>query len=313
MRIGRALRVCPAQHPPARPGRLPAGRGGPNPGGMAIGTMDAGAMSPAAARAALEWLVECGADEAILEAPVDRTALPDRAPGRPPRPPRRSPPPGRARPGPPRPRGRRRGDLPDAVAAAERAAAGAADLPALRAALEAYPHCDLRRGARSLVFADGTPGAPLMILGEAPGREEDRAGRPFAGPAGQLLDRMLAAIGRDRADPDPARSVYLADVLPWRLPGDRAPSPEEMAMLAPFARRHVALAAPRVVVPMGNAALGALTGRTGIARLRGTRMEAGGVTAIPTFHPAHLLRSPERKRDAWADLQAIRDLLLEGA
>ncbi len=279
--------------------------------------MDVDAMSPAAARAALEWLVECGADEAIGEAPVDRTTLPERSAAARPR--------SDAAPTPSATRGEDApraapaivrpaagGDLASAVAAAERAAAGAADLPALRAALGAYPHCELRRGARGLVFADGTPGAPLMILGEAPGREEDRAGLPFIGPAGQLLDRMLAAIGRDRADPDPARSVYLADVLPWRLPGDRAPSPEEMAMMAPFARRHVALAAPRVVVPMGNAALAALTGRTGIARLRGTRMEAQGRPAIPTFHPAHLLRSPERKRDAWTDLQAIRDMLAEG-
>ena len=278
---------------------------------------EAGAMSPAAARAALEWLLECGADEAIGETPVDRTGLPDRAPGAPaassaPAAPREAPartgaPAPKAVPAPARPAPG--GALEAAVAAAERAAAGAADLAALRGALESYEHCELRRGARSLVFGDGTPGAPLMILGEAPGREEDSEGRPFAGPAGRLLDRMLAAIGRDRADPDPARAVYLADVLPWRPPGNRAPTADEMAMLAPFARRHVALAAPRVVVPMGNAALAALTGRTGIARLRGTRLEAEGRTALPTFNPSYLLRSPERKREAWADLQAIRDLL----
>ena len=288
----------------------------------------ADAMSPAAARAALEWLVECGADEAIGEAPVDRTALPDRAPAadRPDaadRTPGRTPEPAPgaaqeapgaglapaavpARPAP-------GGALAAAVAEAERAAAAAADLPALREALGAYGHCDLRRGARSLVFADGTPGAPLMIVGEAPGRDEDREGRPFVGPAGRLLDRMLAAIGRDRADPDPARSVYIADVLPWRPPGNRAPDADEMAMLTPFVLRHVALAAPRVVVPMGNTPLAALTGRSGIARARGTRVEAAGRPAIPTFHPAYLLRSPERKREAWADLQAIRDLLAEAA
>ena len=296
---------------------------------MTVGTMDAGAMSPEAARAALEWLVECGADEAIGEAPVDRRALPDRAPAEPRADaatgiaPEAGPgtgsvaadeaPPPAPRPAPRPARPAEGSDLAGAVAEAERAAEGAGDLGALRAALDAYPHCELRRGARSLVFADGTPGAPLMILGEAPGRDEDREGRPFVGAAGRLLDKMLAAIGRDRADADPSRAVYVANVLPWRPPGNRTPTPEEMAMMTPFARRHVALAAPRLVVPMGNVPLAALTGRTGITKARGVRVDAAGVPAIPTFHPAYLLRSPERKREAWADLQAIRDLLAEGA
>jgi DNA polymerase len=171
----------------------------------------------------------------------------------------------------------------------------------------------LRQGARSLVFADGRPGARVMILGEAPGREEDIAGRPFVGRAGQLLDRMLAAIGLDRHAEDPARAVYITNVLPWRPPQNRDPQPEEIAMMRPFVARHVALIKPEIVILMGNISCEAGLGRRGITRLRGHWTEAYGAPALPMFHPAYLLRNPAAKREAWADLLSLRARLSEVA
>ncbi|WP_037282312.1 uracil-DNA glycosylase [Rubellimicrobium mesophilum] len=244
------------------------------------------------ARAALDWLLELGADEAIGEEPVDRYALGEaaRAPKAPVPPPMAAPvvaPPS------------------DPVATARALADGARTLPELAAAMEGFD-CDLKPGARRFVFADGTPGAPLMVVGEAPGRDEDIEGRPFVGVAGQLLDRMLAAIGRDRRDPDPARSVYIANVLPWRPPGNRRPEQAEIDRWRPFLRRHIELAAPKVLLITGNSPALALLGRGGITQIRGTWMEAVGRPALPSFHPGYLLRNPPAKREAWADLLALK-------
>ena len=250
------------------------------------------------ALALLDWQVELGADEAIGDAPVDRYALPDRqAPARKPAA-AASPVAAPAT-----------GDAPDAVAAAEAAARGADSLEALRAAIADYDHCELKRGARSLVFSDGIPGAALMIVGEAPGRDEDRAGKPFVAAAGQLLDRMLAAIDRGRDRPE--AGVYITNTLPWRPPQNRDPKPEEIAMMQPFLLRHIALAQPKVLAIVGNWACQALLGRRGITRLRGAWTEAAGLPALPMFHPAYLLRSPDKKREAWADLLALRARLEE--
>jgi len=149
----------------------------------------------------------------------------------------------------------------------------------------------------------------VMIVGEAPGREEDIEGRPFVGRAGQLLDKMFAAIGLGRGAPDPARALYIANVLPWRPPGNRDPEPDEVAMMLPFVRRHIALAAPEVLVLMGNAPAGAILGRRGITRLRGIWTEALGLPVLPMLHPAYLLRNPAAKADAWADLLALQQRL----
>lgn len=232
------------------------------------------------ALAALAWQMELGADEALQDAPVDRYALADKAKA--PAAPIAAPVVAKE---------------VDPVAEANAAAAAATDLDALKAAMAAYPHCDLRQGARNLVFADGIAGAALMIVGEAPGRDEDREGRPFVGRAGQLLDRMLAAIGKDRA-----RDVYITNVLPWRPPQNRDPSPEEIAMLQPFLARHIALAGPKVLIAMGNISCRALLGRQGITRLRGNWQEAESLPLMPMFHPAYLLRNPAAKRATWADL-----------
>lgn len=246
------------------------------------------------ALAALAWQVELGADEAILDAPVDRYGLESK----PPKPEAAVAPPVPSAGG---------GEPSDPVAVARDMSAKAVDLDGLRQALADYPHCDLAQGARNLVFCDGVPGAPVMIVGEAPGREEDREGRPFVGRAGQLLDRMLAAIDLSRAE-----DVYITNVLPWRPPQNRDPKPEEIAMLQPFLTRHIELAAPKLLIVMGNISCQALLGKRGITRLRGHWEQVQDRPAMPMFHPAYLLRNPAAKREAWADLLDIR-ARLDGA
>lgn len=255
------------------------------------------------ALAMLDWQIELGADEALGDTPVDRFALADQAPAATvvasapkARASVAAPPADDAPPAP----------SVDAVALAQAAASAAQDLPALHAAMEGFAHCPLRETATRLVFADGLVGARVMIVGEAPGRDEEQQGKPFVGQSGQLLDRMLAAIGLDRAAPDPAQAVYIANVVPWRPPQNRKPEADELAMMAPFMRRHIALAAPDLVVLMGNAACEALIGQTGITRLRGEWVTLDGRPAIPMLHPAYLLRRPQEKAAAWADLLSLK-------
>jgi len=255
-----------------------------------------------AALAALAWQVEAGVDEVLLDAPVNRYDLPDA-----PRPdlsraavgPAAAPP--RAEVSPPA-----AVSATDPVQAAKAAAAAAGTLGALQDAIIAFDLCELKRGARNTVFADGNPAARVLILGEAPGAEEDREGRPFVGQAGQLLDRMFAAIGLSRASPDPGTAVYITNVLPWRPPGNRDPEPDEIAMMRPFVERHIALVDPAVIVVMGNTPLDALTGQRGILRARGNWTTALGRPLLPMTHPAYLLRNPSAKREAWADLLALQ-------
>ncbi len=244
------------------------------------------------ARALLEWQIEAGVDEAICDAPIDRYAL-DAAPPR-----------IETKPAPPA--AAALATAPDPVQAATAIAAEAQSLEDLATAQAAFPYCDLRKGARNFVFADGMAGARVMIVGEAPGRDEDRDGRPFVGRAGQLLDRMLAAIDLSRQAHDPASAVYITNVLPWRPPSNRTPDAAEIAMMLPFLARHIALAAPDVLVVMGNTPCQALLGRSGITRLRGTWTHAENLPALPMFHPAYLLRTPAAKREAWADLLSLR-------
>jgi len=197
-----------------------------------------------------------------------------------------------------------------AEASARRIAAAANSLAELAAAVTAFEACALKRTATNTVFADGVAGAPLMVIGEAPGGDEDRLGRPFVGRSGQLLDRMLAAIGYDRR-----RNAYITNVLFWRPPGNRKPTPDEVAACLPFVWRHIALAAPKVVLLCGGTATSALLGRAeGIMRLRGRWLElavAGGtpVPTLATYHPSFLLRAPARKGEAWRDLLALQSKL----
>jgi len=239
------------------------------------------------AKALLEWQVELGATEAMMDAPIDRYGLEDQKPK-----------PARAADTPPAPV---KPKTVDPVAEAAKLAKTAQALPSLRAALEQFEHCDLKRGARNLVFSDGQAGARVMIIAEAPGRDEDLQGKPFVGRAGQLLDKMLDAIDLSRE-----KNVYITNVLPWRPPQNRDPLPAEISMLVPFLERHVALAEPDILVLMGNISCQAVLGKRGITRLRGTWSEAWGKPVIPMFHPAYLLRQAHAKRQAWADLLELR-------
>ena len=184
-------------------------------------------------------------------------------------------------------------------------------LPDLKQALAAFDGCALKKTASNLVFADGNPDAKVMIIGEAPGGDEDRMGLPFVGAAGQLLDKMLAAIGLDR------QHVYITNILPWRPPGNRTPSSEEVALLWPFLRRHIQLKAPQVILALGgSSAKLLLSTTTGILKLRGQVQEidfgeAGQpmvIPVLPSLHPAYLLRAPVMKRQAFADLLTLRSM-----
>jgi DNA polymerase len=256
---------------------------------------------------ALRWLVEAGADEPVGEQPVNRfKPSPERLrvpqPSAAPKPfPAATAQPVAKRTPDPAP------ESGDAIGQAM-AVAGACDtLAKLKAALEAFEGCALKRHATRTVFADGTPAHRILLIGEAPGKEEDAAGLPFVGRAGKLLDRMLAAIGLDRKT-----NVYITNVLNWRPPGNRDPAPEEAAACLPFLRRHIEIVAPEIIVLLGAVAARHVMGRSeGIMRLRGNWLEyyVGGrmVPVMPTLHPAYLLRRPIDKRLAWRDLQSISD------
>jgi DNA polymerase len=200
---------------------------------------------------------------------------------------------------------------PDAaVMAAREAAKSAATLDDLRHLLERFDGCSLKATATQLVFADGNPRARVMLVGEAPGRDEDIEGLPFVGRSGKLLDRMLAAIGLDRT------TVYIANIVPWRPPGNRTPTPQESAICLPFIRRQIELANPDVLVCLGGPSAQTLLGiKEGIMKARGRWFSyhtgTREIRALPTFHPAFLLRSPAQKRFAWRDFLAIKKALAE--
>lgn len=272
------------------------------------------------ALAALAWQLEMGADEAPLEAPRDRFAAPPPAAAAA----RQTP--AAARPAPaPAPARRETGEsavwqptagrlvgTEEALASARELAAAADTLPALRAALETFEGCELKKTATQLVFCDGAPESRVMLIGEAPGAEEDRQGKPFVGVSGQLLDRMLAAIGLDRG------SAYITNILFWRPPGNRTPTPAEVAACLPFVERHIALVQPTHLLLLGGLSAKTLLASTeGILRLRGRwgQVQPPGlerpVPALATLHPAYLLRQPAQKRLAWRDLLAFRAALDE--
>lgn len=189
-------------------------------------------------------------------------------------------------------------------------AVAAQDLASLEAALRAFDGCPLKATAMNTVFGDGNPAASVMLIGEAPGEDEDRLGKPFVGVSGKLLDRMLGKIGLDRD------SVYISNILPWRPPGNRSPTAAEIAACLPFLERHVALVAPRILISLGGTSAKTLLNRSeGITRLRGRWFEASipGVAnplpLLPMLHPAYLLRNPIAKRDAWHDLLSLKQKL----
>jgi DNA polymerase len=271
----------------------------------------------------LRFYAEAGVDLALSEDPVDRFALsrapaievveePKPASAAPPAQTREPPPASRSAP-PVRPSVAPSRQMPPpnlavpseaAVMAAREAAATAATLEELRATLESFEGCNLRFTATNLVFADGNPQARVMFVGEAPGMEEDLQGLPFVGRSGKLLDRMIAAIGLDRT------SAYIANVVPWRPPGNRDPSPQEKEICRPFIQRQIQLVDPEILVLLGGASAKAmLSTNEGILRLRGQwrSYDAGTkkITAMATLHPAYLLRQPLQKKLVWRDLLAL--------
>jgi uracil-DNA glycosylase len=273
------------------------------------------AMTQEALLAALRLQIDWGADDALEEAPIDRTVPRIAAPAA------AAPAMGTAqqatRPG-GGPGGGSGGREAPTILIASRApppgatraaalAAQADSLPALRAALAEFNASPLRETATNLVFADGVPESGLMLIGEAPGGDEDRLGRPFVGVSGQLLDRMLASIGLDRT-----KDFYITNILPFRPPGNRTPTDAEVALFLPFLLRHIALAKPRHLVLLGGVAAKALLrSKEGITRLRGRWHEVTiddnqSLPALATLHPAYLLRNPAAKRDAWADLLLLQ-------
>ncbi len=261
-------------------------------------------LSREAARALLEWQIAMGADEAIDEVAPDRLA-PARITA--PRPPAAIVAAPIAAPAVVAPPAILAESLAEAAQSARLLAAGAETIEALGALVAEFDLCPLKRTATNTVFMDGNPAASVMIVGEAPGADEDRIGRPFVGRAGQLLDRMLAAIGLDRT------GVQITNVIYWRPPGNRKPTSAEIAACLPFVLRHIALARPKALVLAGGTAAGALLPHgEGITRLRGRWFDlavpglAASVPTLPMFHPAFLLRTPERKREAWRDLLALK-------
>lgn len=252
-------------------------------------------LSEGEALAALEWYRAAGVDVAVGETPVDRFAASAVAPPkvRPPAP-TQTPAPAVA------------AVLPNADPSETRAlAAEARTLDDLRALMDGYEGCALKKRATQLCFADGNPEAEIMLVGEGPGEQEDLQGKPFVGRAGQLLDRMLNAIGLDRT------KVYIANMVPWRPPGNRDPTPEELALCAPFLHRQVELVAPRLLVTLGNVPTKALFAtNTGITKMRGQWRDltigSHPVPALATLHPAFLLRTPSAKEGAWRDMLSLK-------
>ena len=258
----------------------------------------------------LRFYAEAGHDEALAEEPVDRfaeAAKPAPAGQATENTPRTRPEGRQEAPAAPPPPATRAA-VPDEQQAmrARALAREAKTLEELRAGLETFDGCNLKLTAKNLVFADGNPQARVMFVGEAPGRDEDLQGLPFVGRSGQLLDRMLSAIGFDRT------SVYISNVIPWRPPGNRDPSPLETEICRPFIERHIELVAPKVLVTLGNPSTKLLLQtQTGIMRMRGKWAEhetAGGsrIATMPTLHPAYLLRNPAHKKLAWRDFLEVK-------
>lgn len=270
-------------------------------------------MNRQALIAALQWHIDVGADEALADRPVDATArpappasLPVAAPARP----------RQAEEAKPQEQQTLLG-ASEARQESAKLAMNAQSLDDLKNAIAAFDGIALKKTATNLVFSDGNPQAPIMIIGEAPGADEDRVGKPFVGVSGQLLDRILACIGLSRTADDPAQAVYIANILNWRPPGNRTPSPAEIEVSLPFIERHIALIQPKILIFSGGVSAQALlSSDSSISRLRGRFYDYTAKTkdmpAVPpvparaTYHPAYLLRTPAQKRAVWQDMLAVQ-------
>ncbi len=276
-------------------------------------------MDKDAAIAALQWHIDSGVDETLAESPVDATAMPALPRREETAQPAASPPVAAPQAGglsqAPPPLG-----AADARAEALTLARQAATTEELREAIAGFDGLALKKTATNLVFADGNPQAPIMIIGEAPGADEDRLGKPFVGASGQLLDKILACIGLDRHSEDPAKAVYISNILNWRPPGNRTPNPAEVEVSLPFIEKHIALIRPKLLIFTGGVSTKALLNTTsGISRLRGrfhdyrpltTELFGGEPPVIPalaTYHPSYLLRSPSQKKLVWQDMLRLQE------
>ena len=203
--------------------------------------------------------------------------------------------------------------LSSAITEAESRAEQSKTLDQLKASLANYEFCDLKKGSRNLVFSSGDPDAEVMIIGEAPGREEDIQGVPFVGRAGQLLDKMLRPIGltrnKDQINDNLINTAYICNVIPWRPPHNRDPNTDEIEMMLPFLKKHISLIEPKIIVALGNISCRALIGQTGVTKLRGNWFDFDETPLMPMCHPAYLLRNNLAKKDAWSDLLKIKEKL----
>lgn len=272
-------------------------------------------MHHQAASAALKYYLDCGVGEALLDVPADKTAMPEKP----------------AKPASPA----QEGVLQKAQQAAqsEPALLGKSDarneaaklakqagaLEELREAIAGFDGIAIKKTATNLVFADGNPDASIMIIGEAPGADEDRQGKPFVGVSGQLLDRILACIDLARTEEDAQNAVYISNILNWRPPGNRTPNPAEVEVSLPFIERHIQLIQPKLIILCGAVSAKALLGSgDSISKLRQRwhdylpqtpelREGARAIPAIATYHPAYLLRTPAQKRAVWADMLNVQE------
>lgn len=281
-------------------------------------------MHNQAHKAALQFYLDHGVDEALVDAPVDRTKVKEKpvAPVAVPSMRKQAP----AAP-----------SIADAARAQPEPLLGASDarieavklakaantLDELREAIAAFDGIAIKKTATNMVFCDGNPGADVMLVGEAPGADEDRQGKPFVGVSGQLLDKILACIDLSRSEEDPKKSVYISNIINWRPPGNRTPSPAEIEVSLPFIERHIQLIKPKVLIFCGGvSAKSLLASGDSISRLRNKwhdykpqSLDDDGtaIAGIATYHPAYLLRTPSQKRAVWADMLRIKEKLSQDA
>ncbi len=267
-------------------------------------------MTPQQAAEALRWLAEMGADEIIGEEPVNRSvpALPSASS------PPKAPAPAIATVATPKTVSAARPALQAQPTGAGADVSRLQSLSDIEAALAGFDACPLKKTATRLCYADGNPQARVMLIGEAPGRDEDIQGKPFVGKSGQLLDRMLAAIGLSRQSADRESSVFITNVIFWRPPGNRTPTEAETQMCLPFLMKTIEVQKPDFIVCLGATPAHRLTGKTeGILKMRGKWTSANvsgrSIPLLPTLHPAYLLRQPNQKRLAWRDMLALRQML----
>lgn len=257
-------------------------------------------------KATLQWYLDNGVDEILGDEPIDHTQMPVIEPvltsqqqQSAVKPSLTPPPMSQQSPA----------DLMGAAEAMKKAqelAQGCSSTEELKAAIADFDGLSIKKTAMNMVFCDGNPKAPIMLVGESPGGDEDRKGKPFVGVSGQLLDRILASIGLNRQEEDPLKSAYISNILNWRPPGNRTPSQSEIDISLPFIKRHIELIEPKILILLGGVAGKAILDRSeSISRLRGSFHDLNGVQTIATYHPEYLLRTPAQKRAVWQDVLMI--------